>query len=85
MNELAVKQIHDDYRKILSTDAGKRVLGGIFVRGRINGTGLETDYSQGMRDLAVKIANTVYEASPYGVVECMLAYEKFMKEFADDE
>ena len=31
MNELAVKQIHEDYMQVLSTDAGKRVLGGIFT------------------------------------------------------
>ena len=31
MDELAVKQIHEDYRQLLGTDAGKRVLGGIFT------------------------------------------------------
>ena len=50
MNELARKQIHEDYREILSSDAGKRVLGGIFYRGRINGVGLMTDYLQGKPD-----------------------------------
>ena len=85
MNELAVKQIHEDYMQVLSTDAGKRVLGGIFHRGRLNGVGLHTDYTQGMRDLAVKIANTVYEANPYGVIECMIAYEDFLKEHSEDE
>ena len=85
MNELAVKQIHEDYMQVLSTDAGKRVLGGIFHRGRLNGVGLCTDYSQGMRDLAVKIANTVHEASPYGVIESMKAYEDFLKEHSEDE
>ena len=72
MNDLAVKQIHEDYRQLLSTDAGKRVLGGIFHRGRVRGVGFSTDYWQGRRDLAVEIANKVYEASPYGVIECML-------------
>ena len=85
MNKLAVKQIHEDYREILSSDAGKRVLGGIFHRGRLRGVGLNTDYWQGRRDLAVEIANTVYEASPYGVIECMKAYEDFLKEYSDDE
>ena len=85
MNDLAVKQIHEDYRQILSTDAGKRVLGGIFHRGRVRGVGLSTDYWQGRRDLAVELANTVYEASPYGVIECMIAYEDFMKEYPEDE
>ena len=85
MNELARKQIHEDYREILSSDAGKRVLGGIFYRGRINGVGLMTDYLQGKRDLAVQIANTVYEVSPYGVADCMTAYEEFVKEYSDNE
>ena len=47
--------------------------------------GLNTDYWQGRRDLAVEIANTVYEASPYGVIECMKAYEDFLKEHPNDE
>ena len=85
MNELARKQIHEDYREILSSDAGKRVLGGIFCRGRLNGVGLMTDYLQGKRDLAVQIANTVYEVSPYGVADSMTAYEEFMKEYSDNE
>lgn len=85
MNEKMRKQIHEDYREILSSEAGKRVLGGIFHIGRLNGVGLCTDYSQGMRDLAVKIANTVYEVKPYGVADCMTAYEEFMKEYPDDE
>ena len=44
-----------------------------------------TDYSQGKRDLALQIANTVYETSPYGVADCLTAYEEFMKEYPDDE
>ncbi len=85
MNAKMIKQIQDDYREILSSNAGKRVLGGIFHTGRLRSIGLETEYSRGMRDLAVKVANTLYEASPYGVIECLMAYEDFLKENADDE
>ena len=85
MNKLARKQMHEDYREILSSDAGKRVLGRILHIGRLNGVGLCTDYSQGMRDLVTKIANTIYEVNPYGVADCMKAHEEFMKEFTDDE
>lgn len=85
MNDLARKKIHDDYREILSSEAGMRLLGGIFYGGRINRVGLSTDYLQGKRDLAMQIANTVYEVNPYGVADCMTAYEDFIKEYSDDE
>ena len=85
MNELAKKQIHDDYREVLSSEAGMRVLGGIFVRGRLTGTGCMNDYQQGRRDLTVVIANTVYEVNPYGVADCLIAYEEFIKEHSDNE
>ena len=85
MNELAKKQIHDDYREVLSSEAGMRVLGGIFIRGRLTGTGCMNDYHQGRRDLTVEIANTVYEVNPYGVADCLTAYEEFIKEHSDNE
>ncbi len=85
MNELARKQIQDDYREILSSDAGKRVLGGIFYGGRLTTTGCLSDYLQGERSLASRIANTVYEVNPYGVADCLTAYEEFMKEYPNDE
>ena len=84
MNKRMKQQIHDDYREILTSEAGKRMLGGIFFMGRLNGVGLSTDYSQGMRDLTVRIANTIYEVNPYGVADCMKAYEEFMREYVDD-
>ena len=85
MNELAEKQIHDDYREILSSEAGMRVLGGILLLGRINGYEQMNDYQQGRRSIAVQIANTIYKVNPYGIADCMTAYEDFMKENADDE
>ena len=85
MNAKMIKQIQDDYREILSSNAGKRVLGGIFYRGRLNGVGLHTDYTQGKRDLVAEIANIIYEVNPYSVIDCMKAYDDLMKEYPDDE
>lgn len=84
MNELARKQIHDDYREILSSEAGMRVLGGIFYRGGLMKTSYLIDYQQGRRSLAMEIANTIYEVNPYGVADCLTAYEDFMKEHPDN-
>ena len=85
MNELARKRIHDDYREILSSDAGMRVLGGIFRRCRLKTALPLEDFYQGRRSVAMQIANTIYEVNPYGVADCMTAYEEFMKEYPDDE
>ena len=85
MNDLARKQIHDDYREVLSSEAGMRVLGGIFVRERLKGTRIFDAYTHGRRDVAVDIANTVYEVNPYGVADCLTAYEDFIKEHSDNE
>lgn len=85
MNELARKQIQEDYRAVLNTEAGMRVLGGILNAGKINRVGYFTDYQQGERGLAVQIENTIYEVNPYGVADCMTAYEDFIKEYSDDE
>ena len=50
MNEenLAKKAIYDDYKKVLSTEAGKRVFGGIFEFAQINISGLKNEYQQGL-------------------------------------
>ncbi len=85
MNELAKRQIQDDYRKILRSEAGMRVLGGIFYRGLLTRPGFLTEYQQGQRSLVMQIANTIYEVNPYGVADCLTAYEEFMKEYAEDE
>ena len=85
MNKLAQEQIHKDYREILSSDAGMRVLGGIFVRERLRGTRIFDAYTHGRRDVAIDIANAVYEVTPYGVADCLTAYEEFIKEYSEDE
>ena len=85
MNEAAKRVIHDDYREILSRDAGMRILGGIFRLGGLQSTGQQTEYQQGRRDIALMVANTVFEVNPYGVADCITAYEDFVKEYADDE
>ena len=72
MNKLMAKQLHDDYGEILSTDAGKRVLGGIFFAAGLN------------NPLALQIANTVREVNIYGAAECDKAFADFKKGFDDD-
>ena len=85
MNERMKKQIHDDYKKVLSTDAGLRVFGRIFYVARTNGVGLMTEYTQGKRDLGICIANTIREIDPHIIAECELAHKDFMKEYEGDE
>lgn len=86
MNALAVKQIHEDYRQILSTDAGKRVLGGIIVRGgQIHFAGKLGDFQQGRRSVIIQIMNTIHEVDPYGAADCVKAYEDLLKECTDND
>ena len=86
MNDLVKKRIHEDYREILSSEAGMRVLGGIFVRGGLmRYVGGMKDIQKGMHDLSLSIASTVLEVNPYGVADCLTAYEEFIKEHSDNE
>lgn len=86
MNELIRKRIYDDYREVLRTEAGMRVLGGIFQHGGLTKpVSTMSETTCGMHDLALAIANTVYEVNPYGVADCMTAYEEFIKECGNDE
>ena len=79
------KQLHDDYGEILSTDAGKRVLGGIFFAAGLNNpVSVMNDFQRGRHDLALQIANTVREVNIYGAAECDKAFADFKKGFDDD-
>ena len=85
MNKLMAKQLHDDYGEILSTDAGKRVLGGIlFAAGLNNPVSVMDDFQRGRHDLALLIANTIREVNIYGVAECNKVFADFRKGFDDD-
>ncbi len=79
MNEIAVKQIHEDYSEILSTDAGKRIFGGIFIAAGLNGTHELDGFYQGRRSLGQTIANTIREIDPRLLAECEIAYNDFMR------
>ena len=85
MNESARKKIHEDYREVLSSEAGKRILGGIFYECRLTYPGMLNEFQQGRRSIAVQIENTIREVNPYGLADCLTAYEDFMKEYRDDE
>lgn len=86
MTELTQKRIHDDYRELLKTEYGMRVLGGIFrCAGLSKPVSAMNEAVRGMHDLAQAIANTVYEVNPYGVADCLTAYDEFIKECGNDE
>lgn len=82
-----------DYQEMLSTDAGRRVFGGIFHACGLNAVGFQTDaataaYMKGMHDAALRIANTIRELDSRGVGECEAAYREFLersKENGDGE
>ena len=83
LNELAKKQIYDDYKEVLSTDAGKRIVGGIFYKAGLNSPGLKDEYYQGIRDFALVIANTIREIDPHLIADCETAYKDFERRFDD--
>ena len=85
MNKLMKKQIRDDYREILSRDAGLRIFGSIFLSAGNNSVGQMSEYWNGRRDLGIQIANTIREIDPHLIAECELAYQDFIKEFGDNE
>lgn len=81
MTEQFKKQVLDDFKEVLSTEAGKRVFGHIFSIAGLNRTGLKNEYAQGIHDLALTIANTVREFNPYSVAECEIAFLKMKEAF----
>ena len=86
---LMKQQILLDYREVLSTDAGRRVFGGIFHACGLNAVGFQADaataaYMKGMHDAALRIANTIREINPHGVGECEAAYREFLERSKED-
>lgn len=85
MNKLMAKQIRNDYGEILQSEAGRRVLGGIFFAAGLNNpVSVKNEFQIGRHDLALQIANTVREVNIYGVAECEKAFADFKKGFEDD-
>lgn len=89
MNKLMQKQIISDYHEMLSSEAGRRVLGGIFCWGGLNTPtgwpGAEAAaYQAGRRDLALQIANKLKEADALGVGSCELAYAEFVETYGKE-
>ena len=83
------QQTLTDYREVLSTDAGRRVFGGIFHACGLNAVGLQADaatsaYVKGLHDAALRIANTIREIDPHGVGECEAAYREFLERSKED-
>lgn len=70
-----------DYQEILSSEAGRRIFGGIFFATYQNTAGLLNDYQQGMRDSGLRIANTIREIDPRLIAECEISCKEFMRRF----
>ena len=67
----------EDYKKVLATDEGQRIFGGIFSITRLNRIEVRNEYSQGLFSMGLMIANTIREVDPFGVAKCEIAYKKF--------
>ena len=85
------KQILEDYEELLSSEAGKRALGGIFYAARLNeptgwpGDERAMNYDAGRRDLALRVANTLREIDPLGPALCEAAWTEMMKTYERGE
>ncbi len=76
-----------DYKEVLSSDAGRRVLGSFFDACGMTRLGGAQDaywagYDKGLRDAGTMVANSIREIDPRLVGECELAFQK-MKERSD--
>lgn len=85
MNKLKEKQIRDDFKKVLSSDAGLRVFGGIFYAARINDVQPMNEFFSGRRSMGQSIANTIRDIDPHIIAECELAYKEFQERNKDDD
>lgn len=87
--DLMRQQVLMDYQEMLSTDAGRRVFGGIFHACGLNAVGFQQDaagaaYMKGMHDAALRVANTIREFDPRGVGECEAAYRELLERSKED-
>ena len=89
MNELMKKQILADYKEVLSSEAGRRVLGGIFDAANLNEPGgwvpEAAAYRAGRRDLGLMVANTLRKVNPFGVATCEVAYQNMIETYERSE
>ena len=89
-NKLERELILADYMEVLSTEAGKRMIGGIFHVCGLNASGisrepLEMTYQMGLRDAGLAVANTLRELHPRLVGECEAAYRDFIRRLDESE
>ncbi|MBQ9526714.1 MAG: hypothetical protein IJR68_03810 [Fretibacterium sp.] len=91
MNRLMKQQILADYKEVLSSEAGRRVLGGIFDAAHLNepigwpGDERTAGYDAGRRDLALRVANTLREIDPLAPALCDVAWAEMKKTFERSE
>ena len=89
--------VTSDFKEVLSTTAGKRVIGGILRRSLFyEGTYAAgqfdlSAYREGMRAVGLMTANTIREIDPRLIGECETEYEKLrgifdeLRQEEDDE
>ena len=82
--KLRKKQVLDDVSEVLSTEAGRRVFGGLFHACDLNSITLSESpaamaYQQGMRAAALIVANRIRQIDPRLVGECDLAWSEFLR------
>ena len=83
------QQIQSDYAEVLSTEAGRRVFGGIFHLCGINRADcIESPvlaaYQQGFRAAGLMVANSIREIGHHQIGECEQAYKEFERRFQQD-
>lgn len=81
---LKAAMIDKDYETVLSTEAGRRVFGGLFHACDLNSITLSESpaamaYQQGMRAAALIVANRIRQIDPRLVGECDLAWSEFLR------
>ena len=91
MNNLMDQQTLADYKEVLSSEAGRRVLGSIFYKARLNtpmgwpANELMAAYDAGRRDLAMQVANTLRRVNAFGPATCEVAYQKLIETYERSE
>lgn len=81
----------NDLREVLSTEAGRRIVGGIFyICGKDAGclnvdSFVATAYREGMRAVANAVANDLRAVDPRLIVECEMAYERFLEQYEEEK
>ena len=88
--DLRKQAMIEDYREVLSTEAGRRVFGGIFHRLGLNAPVYDLNpqnmaYKAGIHDAVLRIAEAVAEAGPELIGLCEAEWVRFGKQYIEHE